>query len=128
VRVPTEEVLKGVDRVYLLEPLGYFDFVHLLANAWLVVSDSGGVQEEAPSLGVPLLVIRENTERPEALETGVARLVGGSPARLAEMLDEVQADDAWIRRVKETENPFGRGDARVRIVDAIERFFAGGTG
>jgi UDP-N-acetylglucosamine 2-epimerase (non-hydrolysing) len=124
VRAPTEEVLKGQGRVHLLDPLGYFDFVHLLANAWLAVSDSGGVQEEAPSLGVPLLVIRENTERPEALETGVARLVGGSPARLDEMLDEVYRDDSWIRQVRETENPFGTGDARIRIVDAIERFLA----
>lgn len=123
VRAPTEQALMGRERVHLLEPLGYFDFVHLLANAWLAVSDSGGVQEEAPSLGVPLLVIRENTERPEALESGVARLVGGSPARLADMLNEVYRDDAWIRRVKQTENPFGRGDAAVRIVDAIERFF-----
>jgi UDP-N-acetylglucosamine 2-epimerase (non-hydrolysing) len=123
VRAPTNQILAGQDRIHLLEPLCYFDFIHLLSRAWLAVSDSGGVQEEAPSLGVPLLVIRENTERPEALETGVARLVGGSPARLATMLEEVYTDDAWIRQVKRTQNPFGNGDARVRIVDAIERFF-----
>ena len=69
-------------------------------------------------------MIRENTERPEALETGVARLVGGSPERLATMLEEVYTDDAWVRQVKLTENPFGNGDARVRIVDAIERFLS----
>lgn len=124
VRSPTERVLKGKARVHLLEPLGYFDFIHLLSRAWLVVSDSGGVQEESPSLGVPLLVIREHTERPEALETGVARLVGGSPARLAEMLEEVYRDDTWLLQVRETENPFGHGDSGIRIADAIEAYFA----
>lgn len=124
VRAPTERILSGQDRVHLLEPLSYFDFIHLLSRAWLAVSDSGGVQEEAPSLGVPLLVIRENTERPEAIETGVARLVGGSPERLAMMLDEVDRDDTWIRQVKQTPNPFGNGDARGRIIDAIECFLS----
>lgn len=122
VRAPTQQVLAGQQRIQLLEPLSYFDFIHLLSQAWLVVSDSGGVQEEAPSLGVPLLVIRENTERPEALETGVARLVGGSSERLAAVLEQVYLDDAWIRQVKRTQNPFGNGDARIRIVDAIQRF------
>ena len=108
----------------LLEPLGYDEFVHLLARAWLVVSDSGGIQEEAPSLGKALLVLRENTERPEAIEADVARLVGGRPEYLAQLLDELDADDSWIRRVREIENPFGRGDAAIRIADAIENFLA----
>jgi UDP-N-acetylglucosamine 2-epimerase (non-hydrolysing) len=119
---PTRDVLGGVPRVHLLDPLAYAEFVHLLSRAWLIVSDSGGIQEEAPTLGKPLLVLRENTERPEAIEAGVARLVGGSPERLAAMLAEVYADDAWIGRVREIENPFGRGDAGARIADAIDTF------
>jgi UDP-N-acetylglucosamine 2-epimerase (non-hydrolysing) len=117
---PTRAVLGGVPRVHLLEPLAYDEFVQLLSRAWLIVSDSGGIQEEAPSLGKALLVLRENTERPEAIEAGVAKLVGGRPEILAEMLESSYADDDWIRRVREIENPFGRGDAAVRIVDAIE--------
>jgi UDP-N-acetylglucosamine 2-epimerase (non-hydrolysing) len=125
VREPTRAVLEGAPRVLLLEPLAYADFLYLLSRAWLVVSDSGGVQEEAPSLGKALLVLRENTERPEAIESGVARLVGGSPERLEALLEELARDDSWIRRVREIENPFGKGDAGERIAAAVERFLAG---
>ena len=119
---PTRAVLAGAPRVHLLEPLAYAEFVHLLSRAWLIVSDSGGIQEEAPTLGKALLVLRENTERPEAIEAGVARLVGGAPERLAEMLAEIHADDTWIERVREIENPFGAGDSGIRIAEAIESF------
>jgi UDP-N-acetylglucosamine 2-epimerase (non-hydrolysing) len=127
VRRPAEAALGGAPRTLLLDPLGYRDFLHLLASAWLVVSDSGGVQEEAPSLGRALLVLRENTERPEAIEAGVARLVGGDPARLERELEELHADDAWIRGVTKIPNPFGDGAAGPRIADAIARFLASGA-
>jgi UDP-N-acetylglucosamine 2-epimerase (non-hydrolysing) len=106
-------------RIRLIEPLGYQDFVSLLSNAWLIVSDSGGVQEEAPTLGKPLLVLRENTERPEAIETGIAKLVGGNPERLTRMLEEVYSSDEWTRHVKQTPNPFGDGKAAKRIADIL---------
>lgn len=122
VRGPAHEILADAPGVHLLDPLGYPDFVHLLSRAWLVASDSGGIQEEAPTLGVPLLVLRENTERPEAIEAGVAKLVGGDPARFAEMLEEAYADDDWLRRVREAENPFGKGDSGERIASALEAF------
>ena len=115
-------VLDGAPRVKLIAPLDYADFLHLMANAWLVVSDSGGVQEEVPTLGKPLLVLRENTERPEAIECGAARLVGHSAAKLREMLEEAASEDGWMQRVKAIQNPFGAGDSAVRIVDAIENF------
>ena len=73
------EILGENPKVHLIEPLPYRDFIHLLSQAWLIVSDSGGVQEEAPTLGKPVLILRENTERPEAVACGVARLVGGRP-------------------------------------------------
>lgn len=123
---PARRILGGAPRIHLVEPLDYFDFVRLLEAAWLVVSDSGGVQEEAPTLGVPLLVLRENTERPEAIEAGVARLVGGAPERLAELLEEVYADDSWATRVRATQNPFGRGDSGERIARAIEAWLLPG--
>lgn len=118
---PAASILSGHPRLHLLPPLDYGEFLMLLSHAWLIVSDSGGVQEEAPTLGKPLLVLRENTERPEAIESGVARLVGGQPERLAAMLDELIRDGQWIDQVAETENPFGRGDSGERIARIIAR-------
>lgn len=120
VREPSQRILGGLPRIHLVDPLDYFDFVRVLSAAWLVVSDSGGIQEEAPTLGKPLLVLRENTERPEAIEAGVARLVGGDPGTLRVMLEELWPDHPWIREVRGIENPFGQGDAARRIVDALE--------
>jgi UDP-N-acetylglucosamine 2-epimerase (non-hydrolysing) len=116
-----EAALSRHPRIHLIAPLGYEDFILLLSRAWLIVSDSGGVQEEAPTLGKPLLVIRENTERPEAMQAGVARLVGGQPDQLAEMLEEAWSPGSWAERASEVENPFGRGDAGSRIAQAIAR-------
>lgn len=119
VRSLTDEILAGIDRVHLLEPLDYVDFVTLMKNSWLIVSDSGGVQEEAPSLGKPLLILRENTERPEAVSAGVAKLVGGNPQNLKSMLEENYAVQTWIESVREIANPFGDGKAARRIVKII---------
>jgi len=116
---PTLATLAGCPRIYLMQPLNYDDFIVLLSHAWLLVSDSGGVQEEAPTLGKPLLILRENTERPEVIQAGVARLVGGTPERLAAMLEEVYSNDAWSRQVQKIANPFGQGDSGQRIVQAI---------
>ena len=123
VREATNEILADRERIYLLEPLGYKDFIALMKSVWLIVSDSGGVQEEAPSLGKPLLVLRENTERPEAIGAGVAKLVGGNPHTLARMLEEIYAVETWIKSVKEVSNPFGDGRAAKRIVRVIEEKF-----
>jgi UDP-N-acetylglucosamine 2-epimerase (non-hydrolysing) len=112
-------VLNGHPRVHLLEPLGYEDFIALLADAWLIVSDSGGVQEEAPSLGRPLLILRENTERPEAVQSGIARLVGGRPERLASLLEEAAQPGSWAEAAGRVNNPFGRGDAGENIVRVL---------
>jgi UDP-N-acetylglucosamine 2-epimerase (non-hydrolysing) len=125
VREPTRALLDGVSRVHLTDPLDYPDFLHLLSRAWLVVSDSGGIQEEAPSLGKALLVLRANTERPEAVEAGVARLVGGDPQRLADALDEIGRDDAWVRGVGKIPNPYGEGDAGTRIAGILVAWLRG---
>ncbi len=119
VALPARKILGNHSRIHLLEPLNYEDFIVLLSNAWLIVSDSGGVQEEAPTLGKPLLILRENTERPEALEAGSARLVGGKAESLERMLRETHQDTDWIKKVQSTENPFGKGDSGVRIAQAI---------
>jgi len=114
-----EQILAGRDRVYLLSPLDYPDFLSLMKSSWLIVSDSGGVQEEAPSLGKPLLVLRENTERPEAVAAGIARLVGTNP--LMPILKEVYSSDSWHDSVRKIPNPFGDGKASARIVEIIDR-------
>ena len=106
-------------RIYLLNPLEYPDFIRLMANSWMVVSDSGGVQEEAPSLGKPLLILRENTERPEAIMAGAAKLVGNNPQKLLRLLEENYANDDWANSLKQIANPFGNGTAAAKIVEAL---------
>jgi UDP-N-acetylglucosamine 2-epimerase (non-hydrolysing) len=118
---PATAILSGQPRIHLIPPLDYADFIVLLSHAWLLVSDSGGVQEEAPTLGKAVLVLRENTERPEAIEAGVARLVGGEPARLALMLEEAYQDGSWIQGVASCANPFGHGDSGTQIAQIIAR-------
>ncbi len=124
VKSVAKEFLGGHDRIHLLEPLDYSDFLAIMKATWLIVSDSGGVQEEAPSLGKPLLVIRENTERPEAIRAGVSKLVGSSPGALKQLLEENYSVETWIKSVKEVANPFGDGKAASRIVKIIEEKLA----
>ena len=124
VRGIAKQILGKTRNIHLLDPLDYSDFLAIMRASWLIVSDSGGVQEEAPSLGKPLLVIRENTERPEAIRAGVSKLVGTSPGSLRQFLEENHAVDTWIRSVKEVANPFGDGRAAQRIVRVIEEKLA----
>lgn len=114
-----ESTLTGHPRIHLTSPLSYDQFVAVLEQAWLIVSDSGGVQEEAPTLGKPLLILRRNTERPEAVAADVARLVGGDPQRLAAMLEEAYQPGSWADRVKQISNPFGCGDSGRRIAHVV---------
>jgi UDP-N-acetylglucosamine 2-epimerase (non-hydrolysing) len=120
IRVPVCELLQHVEGVQLLEPLGYLDFVDCLRRAHLVVTDSGGVQEEAPALGKPVLVVRETTERPEAVEAGVARLVGTQVARIVDGVEELLTVPEVYARMARATNPFGDGRASARIARALE--------
>jgi UDP-N-acetylglucosamine 2-epimerase (non-hydrolysing) len=115
------QILANHPRIRLTAPLDYSDFIQLLSESWLIVSDSGGVQEEAPSLGKPLLIIRENTERPEVVEAGVAHLAGGSPSVLSAMLEDAYQPGSWADQVRSVQNPFGRGDAAKQIVSILHR-------
>ena len=124
VKAAANELMGGHDRIHLLGPLDYSSFLAIMKSAWLIISDSGGVQEEAPSLGKPLLVMRENTERPEAISAGVSKLIGNSPGALRQMLDETHSVDTWVKSVREVSNPFGDGKAAVRIVRIIEEKLA----
>lgn len=128
VRSVADSILGRSDRVYLLDPLDYADFLAVMQASWLIVSDSGGVQEEAPSLGKPLLILRENTERPEALLAGTAKLVGNRTSTLRQMLEENYSIDTWRASVKEISNPFGDGRSSARISKIIEHMLAAGVG
>ncbi len=114
-----QTILQGVERVHLLPPLDYPDFVALLSEAWLIASDSGGIQEEAPSLGKPLIVLRESTERPEVVESGVAKLAP-TPKHFAKLLDLAYQGKLLLQQVES--NPFGNGDAGQRIVQNIAKY------
>jgi len=116
---PAHRALGGIPNITLLEPLDYLPMVHLMKRAYLVLTDSGGIQEEAPAFGVPVLVMRRLTERPEAVEAGTARLVGTDPEKIvteaSRLLDDEGAHAAMARAI----NPFGDGHASERIVQAL---------
>ncbi len=125
VRGPAYELLGGQERIHLLDPLGHDAFVAALRAAHLVLTDSGGVQEEAPSFGKPLLLLRELTERPEAVEAGAAVVVGTDTERIVAETSRLLHDDDAYRRMAAVPNPFGDGRAAERIALAIERWRAG---
>jgi UDP-N-acetylglucosamine 2-epimerase (non-hydrolysing) len=127
VQAPAHAILGGLPNVRLAEPLDYLAMQQALADAWLVVTDSGGLQEEAPTFGVPLLVLREETERPEAVEAGAAALVGTSRARIVDAIERLWQDDAAYRRMQSAGNPFGDGQASRRIAGVLQRHLTATT-
>ena len=124
VKGTVESLLGGVPGVHLIAPVDYVEFVHLIARAHLVLTDSGGIQEEAPALGKPVLVLREITERPEGVEAGTAVIVGTDRRRIVERASELLTDPEAYRRMANAVNPYGDGRAAERIVDALEARFA----
>jgi UDP-N-acetylglucosamine 2-epimerase (non-hydrolysing) len=112
-------MLEGHERITLEDPLGYADFVVAMSQSTLILSDSGGVQEEAPSLGKPVLVLRETTERPEACESGCAMLVGTDAERIFAEAERLLTDEDSYRRMARANNPFGDGKAGERIVGVL---------
>lgn len=124
VREPAEEILGKHDRVVLTRPLDYVDLIHALRCASLVVTDSGGIQEEAPSFGTPVIVLREVTERPEGIEAGVARLVGTDRRRIVEAASSILSEDRAGHRTPGP-NPYGDGRASERIADIVAHRLTG---
>jgi UDP-N-acetylglucosamine 2-epimerase (non-hydrolysing) len=119
VRGPVRRLLGRIPNILLTEPLDYAALVHVMARACLVLTDSGGIQEEAPGLGKPVLVLREVTERPEAVEAGAARLVGTDPDRVFGAAAELLTDPAAYARMARAVNPYGDGRAAARIAAAL---------
>lgn len=120
-RSVAERFLGEHPRIVLSEPLGYSPLVAAMQASWLIVTDSGGLQEEAPALGKPVLVIRETTERPEALDTGTVRLVGTDPDRIMQAISELHDDPQAYRSIARPVFPYGDGHAAKRVVDALRR-------
>lgn len=120
VQEPTEKYLKGIKNILLIDPLSYPDFIWLMNRSKLIITDSGGVQEEAPSLGKPVLVLRNNTERPEAVMEGTVILVGSNKKSIVDETLSLLEDKLRYKRMSELHNPYGDGNACKRIVNFIK--------
>ena len=119
VKAAVQEVLAGHERILLTEPVDYLDLLHALRHARLALTDSGGIQEEGPTFGTPVLVMREVTERPEGVRAGVSALVGTSRSRIIELASRLLTDDAAHQRMSAAHNPYGDGRAGERIADIV---------
>jgi UDP-N-acetylglucosamine 2-epimerase (non-hydrolysing) len=125
VKEVAEAILAGVERIHLIEPLNVLDFHNLAARSYFIMSDSGGVQEEAPSLGKPVLVLRDTTERPEGVAAGTLKLVGTDPDLIAREMTSLLTDKEYYQTMSEAKNPYGDGQASKRILEAIAYYFKG---
>ena len=121
VQEPVNRILGDIKRVHLIEPLDYLPFVDLMKRAHLILTDSGGVQEEAPSLGKPVIVMRDNTERPEAVTAGTVKLVGVNTEAIVEEVRLLLTDDMEYKKMSAAHNPYGDGEASGRIVTQLKK-------
>ena len=123
VQEAAKEILGNTERIHLISPLDVVDFHNLAARSYFIMTDSGGVQEEAPSLGKPVLVLRDTTERPEGVEVGTLKLVGTESEKVKEEMEKLLDNDAEYQRMAQAKNPYGDGKASERILDAIAYYF-----
>jgi UDP-N-acetylglucosamine 2-epimerase (non-hydrolysing) len=119
VQEPVNRILKGVEGVTLLPPLDYLPLMHLMKRSTLILTDSGGLQEEAPSFGVPVFVMRETTERPEGVDAGTLKLVGTETSHIVQEAKRLLEDESEYAKMAKASNPYGDGHAAERIVEAL---------
>lgn len=119
VREPVNRLLADIANIHLIEPLDYLPFVYLMNRSHIILTDSGGIQEEAPSLGKPVLVMRDTTERPEAVAAGTVKLVGTQAESITQNLHELLTNDVAYQRMSFSHNPYGNGKACLKILDAL---------
>lgn len=119
IQEPVNRILKDVDNIHIIEPQQYLPFVYLMNRAHIIITDSGGIQEEAPSLGKPVLVMRETTERPEAVAAGTVKLVGTDVNKITQELGTLLENDAAYKAMSRAHNPYGDGKASQRICDIL---------
>ena len=127
VQEAANDILAGHNRIHLIEPLDVLDFHNLASRSYFIMTDSGGVQEEAPSLGKPVLVLRDTTERPEGVRAGTLKLVGTDPVRVKEAMAALLTDETLYRQMSQAPNPYGDGRASERIVQSIQQYFGAVT-
>ena len=120
VQKPVLELLSGIENVYLISPLEYEPFVYLMSKSYLILTDSGGIQEEAPSLGKPVLVMRDTTERPEAIDAGTVKLVGTHPENIINEVTKLLKDKVSYEEMSKAHNPYGDGKACEKIINIIK--------
>jgi UDP-N-acetylglucosamine 2-epimerase (non-hydrolysing) len=125
VKGPVEAALAGVAHIHLVPPQDYLSFVYLMMNSHIILTDSGGIQEEAPTLGKPVLVMRDTTERPEAVDAGTARLVGARADTIVEAVGELLDEPGAYEAMADRGNPYGDGHAASRIVARVKTYLAG---
>ena len=123
VQQPVRELLEGKERIHLIDPMEYAPFSTLMKESHIIMTDSGGVQEEAPSLGKPVLVLRSTTERPEAVEYGTVKLVGTNKDNIVKEVQNLLDNDEEYKKMSEAINPYGDGLASRRIADILEKEF-----
>lgn len=121
VRSVAQEIFAGEERIHIIDPLEVFDFHNFLAASHIILTDSGGIQEEAPSLGKPVLVLRDTTERPEGIKAGTLKLAGTQEATIYQMIDELLHDERVYQSMATANNPYGDGHASERIADFLEQ-------
>lgn len=121
VQEPVNRILKNIDNIYLIEPQQYLPFTYLMGKAHIILTDSGGIQEEAPSLGKPVLVMRNTTERPEAIDAGTVKLIGTDQDRIVKEIKLLMDDNSEYKKMSQAHNPYGDGMAVKRIVDVISK-------
>lgn len=124
VRETAEQILGSLDRVHLIEPLEVIDFHNFASKSYLILTDSGGVQEEAPSLGKPVLVLRDTTERPEGIEAGTLKLAGIEEEVIYKLTKQLLTDEEEYKKMSKASNPYGDGHASKRIVEALLQYFS----
>ena len=122
VRQAAQEILSGIDRIRLIEPLDVVDFHNFMARSYIILTDSGGIQEEAPSLGKPVLVMRDTTERPEGIEAGTLKLVGTTEDVIYREIKKLLVDDKAYEAMSNAVNPYGDGHASERIAEAVSKY------
>jgi len=120
VQEPVNRILGEANNIHLIPPLDYMPFVYLMSQSYLIITDSGGIQEEAPSLGKPVLVMRDTTERPEAVDAGTVKLVGTDTKRIVAEATRLLEEQAYYNQISQKNNPYGDGKACSRIIDKIK--------
>lgn len=121
VQIPVNELLSGIDNIFLIQPQDYLPFVYLMNHSYLILTDSGGIQEEAPSLGKPVLVMRDTTERPEAVDAGTVRLVGTDVGTIEKSVSELLENTSVYNAMAAAHNPYGDGTSCQQIIDFLRR-------